>query len=68
MTGRAAAAARSGASFVYTVMRRDSLSAIANRYGHPGGWPALYQLNRPTLGTNPNLIRAGQRLVVVRTR
>ena len=56
------------ASFTYTVVRGDSLSAIAARYGHPGGWPALYQLNRAVVGSNPNLIRPGQRLTVIRTK
>jgi len=56
------------ASFTYTVAKGDNLSAIARRFGHPGGWQALYQLNRARLGANPNLIYPGQRLVVVRTR
>lgn len=44
----------------YTVKSGDYLSAIASRYGVPGGWQAIYNLNRGVIGSNPNLIYPGQ--------
>lgn len=46
----------------YTVRPGDTLSAIARRFNIPGGWTSLYNLNRPLIGGNPNLIHPGQRL------
>lgn len=57
-----------GKRITYTVRAGDWLSTIASRYGHPGGWQALYQLNRSVVGSNPNLIRPGMRLTVIATR
>ncbi|NYI06000.1 VanW family protein [Allostreptomyces psammosilenae] len=48
----------------YTVRAGDTLSGIAAEQGVPGGWPALYQANRDVVGSDPNLLRPGQRLQV----
>ncbi|MFE3660681.1 peptidoglycan DD-metalloendopeptidase family protein [Streptomyces sp. NPDC059165] len=48
----------------YTVARGDSLSAIAQSQQVKGGWRALYEANRKTVGNDPDLIRPGQRLVM----
>ncbi len=47
---------------VHVVQSGDNLSGIASRYGIPGGWQALYNMNRDIIGPNPNVIHAGQRL------
>jgi len=47
---------------VYTVQRGDSLSAIAKKLGISGGWQELYNVNKSVVGSNPNLIYAGQKL------
>lgn len=44
----------------YTVVRGDSLSKIAAKLGFPGGWKALYELNREVIGPDPNIIKPGQ--------
>ena len=49
---------------VYTVRRGDTLSGIAARRDLPGGWQKLYKINKRTIGSNPGLIRPGQRLVL----
>ncbi|WP_324606270.1 transglycosylase family protein [Streptomyces globisporus] len=46
----------------YTVRPGDSLSGIAQENELPGGWTALYDANRQTVGTDPNLILPGQSL------
>jgi nucleoid-associated protein YgaU len=57
--------ARSDASKVYIVKRRDTLAKIAGRvYGDKDKWKALYEANRDVIGPNPALIRPGQRLQV----
>jgi nucleoid-associated protein YgaU len=43
----------------YTVRAGDTLSSIAIRWHVPGGWRALYTLNRRKIGANPNLIHVG---------
>ncbi|MGL5828536.1 MAG: transglycosylase family protein [Angustibacter sp.] len=45
----------------YVVKAGDTLSEIAQRHGL-GSWQELYQLNRASVGDNPNLIYVGQRL------
>jgi nucleoid-associated protein YgaU len=55
---------RPGKSSFYTVRPGDTLSAIASRYNIKGGWSALYSTNRSIIGSNPNIIHAGQRLKV----
>ena len=46
----------------YTVRAGDSLSKIAARHRLPGGWQALYALNRSVVGKNPNLLQVGEHL------
>ncbi|MCH7953639.1 MAG: LysM peptidoglycan-binding domain-containing protein [Chloroflexi bacterium] len=41
----------------------DTLSGIAQKLAL-GGWQALYDANRATIGGNPNVIKPGQVLVV----
>ena len=48
----------------YVVRPGDTLSAIARKKDVPGGWEALYRINRETIGRNPGLIFPGQRLVL----
>jgi LysM repeat protein len=47
---------------MYVVRRGDTLSGIATAKRVPGGWAHLYHLNRSAIGSNPGLIRPGQRL------
>ncbi|MEU9251973.1 transglycosylase family protein [Streptomyces sp. NPDC048270] len=67
-TGQPAAAPRpTGTSVLpnpYVVAPGDSLSAIATEQHVEGGWQALYETNRATVGGNPNLIFPGQRLTL----
>ncbi|KUJ66728.1 hypothetical protein ACZ90_33915 [Streptomyces albus subsp. albus] len=46
----------------YTVRTGDNLSAIAEEYRVPGGWPALYDANAEVIGDDPDLILPGQHL------
>ncbi|WP_190124000.1 transglycosylase family protein [Streptomyces inusitatus] len=48
----------------YTVAAGDSLSKIAAKKDVRGGWPKLYAQNRTTVGSDPDLIHPGQRLVI----
>ncbi|MEV7557488.1 transglycosylase family protein [Streptomyces sp. NPDC089795] len=48
----------------YVVAPGDSLSAIATDQHVEGGWQALYETNRTTIGADPNLIFPGQRLTL----
>ncbi|GHI86125.1 transglycosylase family protein [Streptomyces xanthophaeus] len=48
----------------YVVAPGDSLSAIATQQHVEGGWQALYETNRVTVGADPNLIFPGQRLTL----
>ncbi|MCX5391137.1 transglycosylase family protein [Streptomyces sp. NBC_00094] len=50
------------ASGAYTVRPGDNLSEIAQENELPGGWNALYDANRGTVGADPNLIVPGQSL------
>ena len=50
----------------YRVRPGDTLSRIASRTHVRGGWKALYVKNRGTVGSNPNVIRVGQRLALPR--
>lgn len=69
-SGRHAAAAdkltstpvNSDASDAYTVRPGDSLSEIAQENDLVGGWDALYDANRQTVGADPDLILPGQSL------
>jgi nucleoid-associated protein YgaU len=59
--GTAAAGSTAGAGQrTYTVVKGDTLSAIAKReYGAAGKWKAIYEANRDKI-SNPDLIRPGQ--------
>ncbi|MER5732096.1 transglycosylase family protein [Streptomyces sp. NPDC002138] len=48
----------------YVVAPGDSLSAIARGQHVEGGWQALYETNRATVGADPDLIFPGQRLTL----
>ncbi len=48
----------------YAVRPGDTLSGIAARFAVRGGWPALYAANRPLIGPDPDVIRAGTVLVL----
>ncbi|MFE7563136.1 transglycosylase family protein [Kitasatospora sp. NPDC057500] len=48
----------------YTVRSGDTLGGIAAAQGVPGGWQALYDGNRATVGADPNLIVPGQVLTL----
>ena len=54
--------------FVYTVQlsdEKDGLRGIAQRlYGNANDWVALYEASRGLIGHNPNIIHAGQHLIV----
>ncbi|WP_037608110.1 LysM peptidoglycan-binding domain-containing protein [Streptacidiphilus rugosus] len=50
---------------VYTVEAGDTLSGIAASHHVAGGWHALYERNRSTVGSDPDLIFVGERLVLV---
>ncbi|MFD9033687.1 transglycosylase family protein [Streptomyces sp. NPDC059567] len=46
----------------YTVQPGDNLTDIARENELPGGWGALYDANRSTVGADPDLIMPGQSL------
>ncbi|MER7766974.1 transglycosylase family protein [Kitasatospora sp. NPDC096140] len=48
----------------WTVGEGDTLGDIAQAAGVPGGWPALYALNRGTVGDDPDLLLPGQVLTL----
>ncbi|MWV44584.1 LysM peptidoglycan-binding domain-containing protein [Paenibacillus sp. HJL G12] len=49
----------------YTVKAGDSLSKIAKlELGNSSDWQKIYQLNKKTIGSNPNTIKPGQKLVM----
>ncbi|MHC3467563.1 transglycosylase family protein [Streptomyces sp. 7R007] len=53
---------RAGTAEMYTVVRGDTLSDIAETEHVRGGWQKLYAGNRDTIGADPDLILPGQRL------
>ncbi|MFI6348477.1 transglycosylase family protein [Streptomyces sp. NPDC050560] len=55
---------RAGDAEMYTVVRGDTLSGIAEERRVDGGWQRLYSANRSTIGSDPDLILPGQRLSV----
>ena len=46
----------------YVVVGGDTLSRIADAQEVRGGWQALYETNRATVGSDPDLIYPGQKL------
>ncbi|WP_037617880.1 transglycosylase family protein [Streptomyces aureus] len=55
---------RAGTAEMYTVVRGDTLSGIADSRHVQGGWQGLYEANRTTVGSDPDLIMPGQRLTL----
>ncbi|MFJ3217491.1 transglycosylase family protein [Kitasatospora sp. NPDC086801] len=53
------AEARDGGWTVRTVREDDTLGDLADALRVPGGWPALYALNRAAIGDDPDLILPG---------
>lgn len=47
---------------IYIVQKGDTLSSIASKYKTT--WNKIYEKNRKTIGSNPNLIHAGQKLKI----
>ena len=64
LSAAAAPGLAAGAAARYVVQPGDTLSGIAARFAVRGGWPALYAANRPLIGPDPDLIRAGTVLVL----
>ncbi|MET3937969.1 nucleoid-associated protein YgaU [Paenibacillus sp. PvP094] len=70
--GTATSASKSGSrtdlkksSKTYTVKSGDSLSKIAKlELGSSSKWNEIYKLNVKTIGSNPNRIKSGQKLVM----
>jgi hypothetical protein len=56
--------ARHGGSGNYTVKPGDTLSKIAAAQHILGGWQRLYAENRATIGSDPDMLHIGERLVV----
>lgn len=52
------------AAATYTVKDGDTLSGIAGKFRVAGGWQKLFQLNRKVIGSNPDVIKPGQVLVL----
>lgn len=52
----------SEAEGTYTVHTGDNLWAIADAQEVPGGWPALYEANKASVGSDPDLILPGETL------
>lgn len=49
-------------SKTYTVKSGDTLSGIGSKYGI--SWKKIYEANKSVIGSNPNLIYAGQKLTI----
>jgi resuscitation-promoting factor RpfA len=63
---RPAAQPRQASGHQYHVRAGDTLSEIAVALKVPGGWSALYSLNRGAIGNNPDIILIGQVLELPR--
>lgn len=48
----------------YTVQSGDTLSGIAKKLTGSSSWQAIYEQNKGTIGSNPNLIKPGQVLTI----
>lgn len=49
-------------NIIYIVKKGDTLSGIAKKY-HTN-WKSLYEKNKNIIGSNPNLIKIGQKLII----
>ena len=57
--------ARLGQGWTYVVKRGDALSSIARRFYHDGSvWRIIYDANRSAIGSNPDRLPRGVRLVI----
>ena len=52
----------SATQITYTVKKGDTLSEIAQKYGTT--WQKIYQDNKDVIGSNPDKIYAGQKLII----
>lgn len=59
-----APAAASAKTHRYTVVHGDTLAKIARVHHVKGGWKALYKANEKVVGSNPSVIRPGERLTL----
>jgi nucleoid-associated protein YgaU len=51
---------------IYIVQCGDCLWTIAQRFlGDGNKWPMIYNMNKNVIGSNPNLIRPGQALMII---
>lgn len=54
--------------YIHEVTRGETLSQLADYfYGRIAAWRAIYSANQAIIGSDPNLIRVGQRLTIPRT-
>jgi nucleoid-associated protein YgaU len=54
-----------GRGRTYVVRAGEDLSGIARKfYGNPGLWKRIYNANRRVIGSSPNKLRAGERIVI----
>lgn len=51
-----------GLKYLYTVQAGDTLSKIAHKFNT--NWRKIYELNKETIGSNPNYIKVGQNLII----
>jgi nucleoid-associated protein YgaU len=50
---------------ILMVTTGDGLSKIGQKfYGDIHKWPVIYEANRDVIGNDPNMIKAGQRLLI----
>ena len=47
---------------IYVVQSGDTLTKIAKKFNT--NWKEIYNLNKETIGDNPNFIQIGQKLIV----
>ncbi|GHJ41870.1 LysM peptidoglycan-binding domain-containing M23 family metallopeptidase [Streptomyces sp. TS71-3] len=55
---------KKAAAATYTVKPHDTLAKIAHKKHVRGGWKHLYHLNRKVVGSDPDLIHPGEKLVL----
>lgn len=50
---------------IHTVQSGESLSSISKKYyKDPNKWRVIYNANKKIIGSKPNLLRAGQKLII----